>query len=142
MQTKGLMGSLAAATAWLALVGAAADAPLSADDKRAIVEELGKSLEANYVFPEKAKTIAATLRDHLEKGGYDAAADKPALARELSEDLVAASNDLHFAVGVDPDWVADYAARKDPARAPALRDKDRQAEARQNFGFAGLRYLD
>lgn len=142
MQVNRWMGTLAAATAWLALVGAADGTPLTAADKRAIVEELGKTLEANYVFPDKAKTIAATLRDHLEKGDYDAAADKPALARELSEDLVEASNDLHFAVGVDPDWVADYAARKDPARAPALRDKDRQAEARQNFGFAGLRYLD
>ncbi|NIJ38183.1 hypothetical protein FHR22_002886 [Sphingopyxis panaciterrae] len=142
MQTKGLTGALAVATAWLALVGAADEAPLSAADKRAIVEELGKALEANYVFPDKAKTIAGTLRNHLQKGDYDAVRDKPALARELSEDLVAASNDLHFAVGVDPDWVADYAARQDPARAAALRDKDRAGEARQNFGFAGLRYLD
>jgi hypothetical protein len=136
------MGTLAAATAWLALVGAAAEAPLSATEKRAIVEELGKTLEANYVFPDKAKIIAASLRDHLEKGDYDAAADKTALARELSEDLIAASNDLHFAVGVDPDWVADYAAKQDPARAAALRDKERLDEARKNFGFAGLRYLD
>lgn len=133
---------LAATTAWLATVAAADEAPLSAAGKRAVVEQLGQTLEANYVFPEKAKIITATLRQKLDAGDYDTAQDRPALARELTDDLIAASNDLHFAVGVDPEWVADYAAKQDPARAAALRQEDRQREARQNFGFAGLRYLD
>jgi hypothetical protein len=133
---------LVATTAWLASVAATDDAPLSAADKRAMVEQLGQVLEANYVFPDKAKTLAATLRSHLDAGDYDAAPDRRTLASKLTDDLIAASNDLHFAVGVDPAWVADQAARKDPARAAALRDQDRQGEARQNFGFAGLRYLD
>ena len=110
---------LAAATLWLAPVAAAKETPLTAADKRTVVEQLGQTLEANYVFPDKAKTIAATLRRHLDAGDYDAAPDRPALASELTDDLIAASNDLHFAVGVDPEWVADYAARRDPARAAA-----------------------
>jgi murein DD-endopeptidase MepM/ murein hydrolase activator NlpD len=134
---------IAAATAWLSTTAAAADeAPLSAADKRAVVEQLGQTLEANYVYPDKAKTIAATLRRNLDAGNYDAAPDRGALAGKLTDDLIAASNDLHFAVGVDPEWVADYAARQDPARAAALRDAERADEARQNFGFAGLRYLE
>ncbi len=134
---------IAAATAWLSTTAAAADeAPLSAADKRAVVEQLGQTLEANYVYADKAKTIAATLRRNLDAGNYDAAPDRRALAGKLTDDLIAASNDLHFAVGVDPEWVADYAARQDPARAAALRDAERADEARQNFGFAGLRYLE
>jgi len=133
---------LTATTAWLATVAATDEAPFTAADKRAVVEQLGQTLEANYVFPDKAKTIAATLRRHLDAGDYDAATDRHKLAGELTDDLVEASNDLHFAVGVDPAWVADYAARQDPARVAALRESDRQGEARQNFGFAGLRYLD
>ena len=128
--------------AWLASPAAASETPLSSADKRAVVEQLGQVLEANYVFPDKAKTIAAALRGHLAAGDYDAAPDRRTLASELTDDLIAASNDLHFSVGVDPDWVAGYAAKQDPARAAALRDQERQSEARTNFGFAGLRYLD
>ncbi|MGL3819771.1 S41 family peptidase [Sphingopyxis sp. R3-92] len=133
---------LTVTTLWLVPVAAAQEAPLSAADKRAVVDQLGQTLEANYVFPDKAKTIAATLRRHLDAGDYDAAPDQRALARALTDDLIEASNDLHFALGVDPAWVADYAARQDPARVAALREDDRREEARQNFGFAGLRLLD
>ena len=142
MKNKRLTVLLTATTAWLASVAATDEAPLTAADKRAVVEQLNQTLEANYVFPDKAKTIAATLRRHLDAGDYDAATDRHKLASELTDDLVEASKDLHFAVGVDPAWVADYAARQDPARVAALRESDRQGEARQNFGFAGLRYLD
>lgn len=142
MQANQWAGVLAATAAWAAPVGATADAQLTAAEKRAIVEEVGKTLEANYVFPDKAKTLAATLRDHLQRGDYDAIADKPALARELSEDLVAASNDLHFAVGVDPTWVADVRASVEPGRAAALREQERQGEARDNFGFDSIQRLE
>ncbi|WP_447756828.1 S41 family peptidase [Sphingopyxis fribergensis] len=142
MKNKRWAVLLAATTLWWAPVAAANDAPLTAADKRAMVEQLGQTLEANYVFPDKAKTIAATLRRNLDAGEYDAATDREALARELTDDLIAASNDLHFAVGVDPAWVTDYAARQDPARAAALREDERRGEAQRNFGFAGLRYLD
>lgn len=72
---------LAATTAWLATVAATDEAPLSAADRRAVVEQLGQTLETNYVYPDKARTIAATLRRHLDAGDYDAARDRPALAR-------------------------------------------------------------
>lgn len=132
---------LIATTAWMGSPTAAQDAPLTAADKRAVVEQLGQRIEANYVFPDKAKTIAATLRRNLDAGDYDKATDRRTLASELTDDLVAASGDLHFAVGADPEWVADYAARQDPARAAALREAERREEVRKNFGFAGLHYL-
>ena len=142
MKTRCWTILLAATTFWLATPAAADEAPLTAADKRAVIEQLGQTLEANYVFPDKAKTIAATLRRRLDAGDYDAAPDRRALASKLTDDLIAASNDLHFSVGVDPEWVADYAAKRDPARAAALREQDRRDEARTNFGFTGLRYLD
>lgn len=131
-----------AAAIWLATVGATGDAPLDAAAKRAIVDEMGRAIEANYVYPDKAKDIAAMLRRHLDAGDYDAAPDRAALARELTDDLIAASDDLHFAVGVDPAWVADYRAGEDPARAAARREKDRLDEARGNFGFDSVQRLD
>lgn len=137
------MGSfLMGMAAWLPCTAAAGNPPLTATERRAVVDDLGRTLEANYVFPDKAKIIARTLREHLDRGDYDDAGTKPALADELTRDLVAASNDLHFFVGVDPAFVADYAAKKDPLLSVALRAKERQAEARDNFGFTDLRILD
>ena len=137
------LGSAAiVAAAWLLSVGATGEAPLTAADRQQVVEQLGQTLQANYVFADKAKTLAATLRAHLDKGDYDGAQDKDALAQALTKDLLAASNDLHFFVGVDPAFAADYAARKDPARAAALRETDRRDEARTNFGFTELRRLE
>ncbi len=136
-------GSVAiVAAAWLFGVGATGEAPLTAADRQQVVDQLGQTLEANYVFADKAKTLAATLRAHLDTGDYDGAQDKDALAQALTKDLVAASNDLHFFVGVDPAFAADYAARKDPARAAALRETGRRDEARKNFGFTDLRRLE
>ncbi len=101
MNIRHLAAILIATIAW-GNTAAAQDAPLTAADKRSVVEQLGQTLEANYVFPDKAKTIAATLRRHLDAGDYDTATDRRMLASELTDDLVAASNDLHFSVGVVP----------------------------------------
>ena len=79
-----IMLGMAASLAWSA---GATEAPLTAADRRAIVDDLGKTLEANYVFPDKAKTVAATLRAHLDKGDYDDAGDKGALAEWNYEDV-------------------------------------------------------
>ena len=142
MTAKRMRCALLAATAWLLNVAAADEAPLTTADKRKVVEQLGTTLEANYVFADKAKGITATLRAHLDAGDYDIASDKKALARVLSEDLVKATGDLHFFVGVDPTFVADFTARKDPVRAAALRQQERRDDARENFGFTDLRQLE
>lgn len=139
---KRMRTALLAATVWLVSVAAADEAPLTSADKRKVVEQLGETLGANYVFADKVKGIVAALRARLESGKYDVASDKQALARALSEDLVTASGDLHFFVGVDPTFAADFAARKDPVRAAALREQDRREAARVNFGFADLRRLE
>ncbi|KTE22421.1 hypothetical protein ATE67_00240 [Sphingopyxis sp. H050] len=142
LRSKFLTALLAGMTALSACPASASEAPLSGADRRAVVDNLVGALEANYVFPDKAKTIAAALLAHLDKGDYDDAADRQALADALTRDLIAASGDLHFFVGVDPQFVADHAAKADPAVAAALREKERQAEQRDNFGFADLRILD
>lgn len=134
--------AMLAATAWLLNVAAANEPPLTAADKQKVVEQLGAALETNYVFPDKVKGIVAALRARLEAGRYNAVSDKRALARALTEDLVAASGDLHFFVGVDPAFVADFTARKDPVRVAALRDQERRDEARENFGFTDVRQLE
>ena len=105
MKRNALMLSLLFSLAPLA--GAAAqDAPpakpIAAAERRAVIAELGRQLQANYVFPDVAARVAATLEKKEATGGYAAANDVQAFAKVLAEDLRREGNDLHFGVRVDP----------------------------------------
>ncbi|MDZ3833763.1 MAG: S41 family peptidase [Sphingopyxis sp.] len=142
MRRPSMMSLFFAAPLLLATAAAANETALTAADRQQIVAQLGETLKANYVFQEKAEAIAATLRRNLDAGNYDAAQDKAALARKLTDDLLAESHDLHFFVGVDRAFADNYRERQDPARAAAIRIEERRAAEKDNFGFAGLQRLD
>lgn len=141
-RTKRLSLLLGAFTLWFPALCTAQDKPLTNAETQMIVEQLGQVIEANYAFPDKARIIQAALRRHLEAGDYQRITDRHALANALTENLVAATNDLHFSVGLDPAWVAEDLANADPARAAAQRLAERRAEEQVNFGFTGLRRLE
>ncbi|MEG3125758.1 S41 family peptidase [Sphingomonas sp. GB1N7] len=113
-----------------------ADAPgISRIEKTAIVGALTSTLEANYAFPEITRKIVPALQDHLTKGDYDSIKTKEALAQRLTEDLIKVSGDLHFFVGVDAKWVADFRAPAIPARKAELRKEELEKLEENNFGF-------
>lgn len=85
-------------------MGAPAQAqPMTADARAAAVEAACKTLEENYVYPEVAKKMAASVRGKLKAGEYESLKDDAAFARRLTEDLRAISHDLHLGVRVQPD---------------------------------------
>lgn len=115
---------------------ALADTPsMSHDDRTAIVASLNAALKANYAFPETAEKIAPVLQEHLVNGDYDKATTEAELAQRLTDDLVKVSGDLHFFVGVDANWVADFRANADPARKSEIRKEEMARLAQTNFGF-------
>lgn len=125
--------------------GAGAKAPgISRDDKRAIIASLDATLTANYVFPDIARKIAPALRAHLEKGDYDAATTAAEFASKLSADLVKISNDLHFMVGTDRQWIADFRtkAQADPTLMAKIRTAELTELEATNFGFDEVARLD
>lgn len=120
----------------------ASDMPSSHEQAEAVVGSLITTLSENYVFHDKAKDIAAFLRDKAERGGYDTLASKEDLARTLTDDLIKASGDLHFAVGVDAIWVADYRRKDLPGGESAERQRKYEEGAKTNFGFDGISRLE
>ncbi len=115
---------------------------LSSGEKAAIIASLNKTLETNYVFPDKARKIAPMLEQHLKTGDYDPATTKEAFAKRLSEDLVKASGDLHFAVGVDKEWVTEFRASGDPAVEKKMQAEELARMEEANFGFDEVRRLE
>jgi len=87
------------------------DGPVSAAERKTVVDTLATTLDANYVFPERAKAIDKMLHEHLRRGDYDKLASGAAFAHRLTDDMVALVHDLHLAVG--------YFEHPDPAHQEA-----------------------
>jgi hypothetical protein len=88
----------------LAMTAAIAAPPPTVEVNRAtqleIVDTLIAKLNANYVFPEKAKQIEAVLRQRQREGKYDGITDGNELAKQLTTDIDGVAHDKHLLVAV------------------------------------------
>jgi hypothetical protein len=84
--------------------GAAPTAAITDAQRKAVVAALGQKLEANYVFPDLASKVAATLAAKATSDGYDAYKDTNSFADALTKDLHTQTRDLHFEVDYQPDF--------------------------------------
>lgn len=126
----------------LAAASPLAAQPIAREEVSRTVEALNATLAENYVFPDIAAKVAASLRSELNAGSYDALPSKEALAHALTDDLIKVSGDLHFVVGFDPVWVTQSRMKDVPSVATAKRKADHEEAARTNFGFRGVQRLD
>ncbi|WP_293882320.1 S41 family peptidase [Sphingomonas sp.] len=125
------------------LTDAAAGTPnLSPAEKTAIIASLNNTLKADYAFPDIARKIEPILQEHLKKGNYDSASTKDLLAIRLTQDLIKASGDFHFFVGVDPKWVSEFRSKSDPAVKAKIRQEEQARLEQTNFGFDEVSRLD
>lgn len=63
-----------------------------------VVDALVARLNANYVFPDKARQVETVLRQRQREGKYDAITDGKQFARTLSEDIDSVIHDKHMLV--------------------------------------------
>jgi retinol-binding protein 3 len=71
-------------------------APISAADKANVIAASVREMNKQYIFPEVAKRAGETLMAKLKAKEYDAISDGQALAKKLTEDLVALTKDAHI----------------------------------------------
>jgi len=76
--------------------------PIDAKARHAVIQGLGEKLQANYVFPDVAQSLAAQLAAKEASGGYAKATDTAAFADALSNDLRTLGKDGHFTVEFAP----------------------------------------
>jgi hypothetical protein len=135
--------SIILAAFWLAALPASAhESAISDPEKSETVEALAAALKKHYVFPEKTVAISAGLRARLRAGEYKAIKAKDEFAGRLTRDLIDISGDLHFFVGVDPEWIADNKAESNPARRNARQTAELQQARLANYGFDKVSLLD
>lgn len=94
--------------------------------KHAVLQGMMEKLEASYVFPEKAKEIAAGIRERMERGEYEATADVKAFADLVTAHLQELSRDGHLRLQL----------RQGPTPGAFKSPEEyNQAMALQNYGF-------
>ncbi|MDE1468299.1 S41 family peptidase [Aurantiacibacter sp. D1-12] len=96
--------------------------------QQAQLRALENALTRNYVFPANVPQVMAAVRDAADMGRYDNV-EKGAFAERLAEDLVEATGDPHFAVGImQPE-------QEDVSEVPELNDPS------INYGFQAVQLL-
>jgi hypothetical protein len=117
---------------------------LDAKMKTEVVKGVGELMVKLYIFPEKAKEMAALLTKKLGEGEYDKFEDVQAFARALTEDLQGVSKDRHIRCVYGPEIVKRIRARK--SQSADDREKERlqalKEERMMNFGFQEVKLLD
>lgn len=112
--------------------------PTDAATRKAVIAELSSQLKANYVFPDVADKLAASLAAKEAGGGYAQAKDSEAFGDALTKDLRAIGNDGHFVVRYDPEFRArPVDTAPDAASLAAMQEEI----ASRGFGIDSARRL-
>src|SRR5687767_13452912 len=99
-----------------AMAQGSATAASSQVDAKAVVADVQRILDANYVLPEMRPKLSAALSQGLAAGRYNVS-DPSILAERINADLTAVAHDGHLGMHFDPKQSAQLAAR--PAGAGA-----------------------
>ena len=116
-----------------------APGPVTAAQRKSVVEALATSLKAKYVLPEVGDKVGKALVAKAAKGGYDTSTTTKTFAEALSTDLRELGKDGHFRVRFDP----EFKAQEDDDKAPTKEEvaQAQQQAARRAFGIRKVEHL-
>ena len=118
---------------------AAADAPLNASARAAIVQTLATEMNANYIELAVAKRVGSAIARKNAEGGYASAASAQAFSAALAKDLRELSGDLHFKAKFDERFRERSSAADAPGRAEA--DDEGVRAVRSGYGIEKIERL-
>jgi hypothetical protein len=113
--------------------------PITLQDQKLVVANLGKQLEGNYVFPDVAAKVAASISAKAARGDYASHATADEFAKALTRDLRESGNDRHFFVTYDPTFKPDPPDGVSPSKESL--NEERKAVEHFAFGIAKVERL-
>jgi len=108
------------------------DFEISTEERAAVIDGAIAQLNAIYVFPDIAKKIEESLRNHDAKGEYASLTTAREFARKLKEDLREVSHDKHLGVMFFKDGAPESLSASPP---PEQIQSQRGFMEKLNFGF-------
>jgi hypothetical protein len=118
------------------------DAPITADQRAAAVEEVSTALLKTYVFPDTAEEMAGLIGRKLKDGAYDGMDNGPRFCSTLTEDLRSISKDKHLRVMYTGLPGEGGAEDPDPDKEDRQRQERIEQQRRSNFDFQKLEILE
>jgi hypothetical protein len=117
--------------------------PKALDDaaRHAVVESVAAALD-DYVFPEVAKSMQARIRSERDAGHYADLTHSLGLARRLTADLRAVSNDKHLSIYYSAKALPPDAADEPAEPTPAQLEELKAQVAKDGFGIGKVEILD
>jgi hypothetical protein len=111
---------------------------IDAATRKRVVAGIIDKLNENYVFPETATKMAASLRNAERRGDYQQIANGDRFARALTTQLQEVSHDKHLRVNFSP---VAMPPPPEMAGPPPLSEENRRAMLRDNCGFERVERL-
>lgn len=115
---------------------------LAPRERETVIQALVDTVRRDYIDDVGAERIAEVLGRNLSAGTYDELKTADELAARLTRDLLDVTDDLHFHVLLDGDWVAAERRKDVPEVAAARRSRELEQDRRNNFGFKEIRRLE
>lgn len=116
-----------------------ADMVVAAHARDQLIDQLVKTLNANYVFPDKARLIEKTLRARQASGAYKNISSAAKLAEVLTADIRSVNNDKHLMVGYSEMPLPEDMGSS--AQAAADRAAEKAALRSMNYGIERIERL-
>ncbi len=116
---------------------------VDAAKKQAVVDEIAKLLNENYIFPDTAGKVGETLQAKLKAGEFDKAADAASFARAVSAVILEVSKDRHTGFAYNPAMAEDIRTMMGQSETERAKVRERQLQEsrRDNFGFRKVEQL-
>lgn len=72
--------------------------PIDGPRRRALLDKIAHELAASYVFPDVARRMIASVREHAAHGAYEKMTNGSAFALAITQDLQQVSHDRHLRI--------------------------------------------
>lgn len=115
------------------------DMTVDAQTKSAVIDNLIKLLNEDYVFPDTAAKMEKALREHQEKKDYDAITSAIAFAKTLTDNLQDIAHDKHLRVQYSSRPLPPESANHEPT--PEQIAEYHEFTRTTNCGFEKLEHL-
>lgn len=116
------------------------DFPISAEQRRAVIDSALQELAKSYIYPEKAKEMEKAIRARQQNKEYDGITSSRSLAATLTEHLQEISHDKHLLV--IPILPQRNTLPKDRMPNAVERKRLRANGTKDNFGFEKVERLE
>ena len=112
---------------------------MSREEKVQLARDIGTVLKTEYIFPEQAQKIAASLLANAESGKYDKFIRPEELSQRLTTDIRAIHPDVHLSVAYSPAQNGARMIRK--GGGSSISPERLRAMQQNNFGFKDVQLL-